>query len=342
LVLSLNNFCILAASKFFNVKLKKLLAMEKIWYYLENAILNSTENSFIKGLQISKVHYNALDGSSGVPFILLLKNAYEPIHLKYVDKYNAWVAQGGSQQGMTLNLNQLLRLLSNTKIRNWDVAIQGVYDNTTPRYKELLPNKRIPFQQGKQNEKIEAVKSLGIAIGNDTDLSAVKTDVDQTYANLTDAQSGQQTNVSQTSIASKELEAARVAMATAQYKNLGMFIYEYAATPELIAPYFDLKNIRHHDQVVFTGILKAMELYCICKHGFTKDDEVEITNPGPTPFKCFLAELKTNQKGVEFYTAEPGTKRTVSFRDVPDLNNKFVMIQNMGDVESGEWVFELL
>jgi len=173
--------------------IKKLSAMET-WSFLQNPILNSTDNSFIKGLQVSKIHYNALLGATGVPFIVLLKNAYEPIHLDYVAKYNAWVVQGGSQQGQTLSLNQLLRLLSNTKIRNWDIAIQNVYDNTTQRYKELLPNKRAPFQTGKQNEKIAVVKALGTAIGADTALSAVKIDVDQTYANLTDAQTGQQTD----------------------------------------------------------------------------------------------------------------------------------------------------
>jgi hypothetical protein len=316
--------------------------METPWGYLVNAILNSTENSFIKGIQISTWHFNALEKSAAVPFIGLLKDDYEPFHTNYRAKYDAWIAQGGSQEGETLSLNQLLRLLSASKIRKWDIAIQGVYPNDTPKYKSLLANKRIPFQQGRQIERIEAVKALSIAIGTDAALAAVKADADLTYTQLSDVHNSQQGSKMQTSVFSQELEIARVEMATAQYKDLGMFIYEYAATPDLIAPYFDLKNIRHHQQVLFTGELAPLKDYCICKHGFAPGDEVEITNTGAVALPFYVAELKTNKPGEVFYNSLPGTKKRVTIGTLGNISNKFVKVFNPSDAASGSWEFEIL
>jgi len=317
--------------------------MEEEWIYLINAILNTTENSFVKGVQISKVHYNALVAGILIPFILALKNSYEPIHLNYLAKYDAWISQGGIQGGETLSLRQLLRLLSNTKIKKWDVAIQNIYPNDTARYKALLPHFRIPFQTGKQNDKIAAVNALKLAIGTDSALTDVKDDVILTHGLLVDAQNSQQVNISQTSVFSQQLEIARVAMATAQYSNLGMFMHQYASNPSQIASYFDIKNIRRHHQVVFSGSeLKSLIAYCICKHTFGKDDEVRITNFGLKPLKFYLVELKGNRISELFYLSESGTSRVIKANEMGDLSDKFVMVYNPSEDTVGEWEFELL
>ena len=311
------------------------------WSYLENPILNATEGSYKLAVQISNHHSNALKASLNVPFIAAMSAAYEPIHENLIDKHVAFVAQGGSQQGESLNVKQLLRLLSSTKIREWDVAIQTVYPNDKVRYKELLPKRRRPFQNGKQSIRIDNVEALSISIGSDSLLTAVKADVDLFYSRLSNAYGIQQGSISHTSVQSNEVESARVAMCVAQYCNLGTFIQQYGATPKRIATYFDLKNIRQHIQVLFKGQLKALKIKCICVRTFKLDDEIELTNPGDTILYFYLVAMKKN-KPAKLVIVQPGTRITVKASELGDLYFRFLMVYNTHKVVKGKFELKLL
>jgi len=312
------------------------------WSFIINPILAATEDSYPKARIISTVQDSALFATTGVPFITAMQVSYHPIHLNYLAKHDAFIAQGGSQESETLSVKQYLQLLSNSKIRQWDVAIQNVYPLGSKRYKELFPNHRIPFQSGKQSDRIAAVSALNIAIGSDTEIVPTKDDVELFFTQMNAKYSGQQGSIHHTSVVKQQLEAARVAMAEAQFGNLGTFIHEYKATPELLLPYFDVKNIRSHNQVLFSHILKALQDYCLFKHTFGKDDEVAITNPNGFPLKFFKAALKTNKIGETFYIAPPEARSVITAGDIGDLNDKFMKVLNPSETEEAHFEFELL
>jgi hypothetical protein len=311
------------------------------WSYLENPILNATEGSYKLAVQISNYHLSALKASLDVPFIAAMFAAYEPIHEDLADKYSTYVAQGGTQQGESLSVKQLLRLLSSTKIREWDVAIQSVYPNDKARYKELLPRRRRPFQNGKQSTRIDNVGVLSLSIGSDSLLTAVKADVDLFNTRISNAYGIQQGSISHTSFQSNEVEFARVAMCVAQYCNLGTFIQQYGATPKRIATYFDLKNIRQHIQVLFKGQLKALKIKCICVRTFKLDDEIELTNLGDTILYFYMVEMKKNKPSM-LVIVQPGTKITVKASELGNLLFRFLMVYNTNKVEKGKFELKLL
>ncbi|HEY4786461.1 MAG TPA: hypothetical protein VIH57_10450, partial [Bacteroidales bacterium] len=232
----------------------------KTWNFLQNQFLHASDGSYYVGMSISTYHDNALDKMKSEPVVLGLYNFYHPLHLDYKTAYSTWETQGGTQQGETLNLYQLLNLLNNTKVPRWDVKIQNQYDSKTPAYKRLLPNHRKPFQQGAQSERIQAVKSLSEAIGSDLLLADVKTDIDSFYVLLEAAYNAQKGNKSLSKNTTNNLELARQAMCAGQYADLGALMQKYSTTPEVIAQYFDLQSIRRSQQVLFTGQLKPGEV----------------------------------------------------------------------------------
>ena len=205
-----------------------------IWFYLINPIINATDGNYHKALKISTYHDGALFAGIADPFIAAIYATYHPIHLAYVAAFNAWEAQGGAKEGETLNLTQLLKLLSNTKIVNWDIDIMPIYKPNTPKYKALLPNGHAPFQKGKQDDRIESVKALSIAMGTDPLLATIKADVVLTYNQLSHANTDQKGSKSQTGTLSDKVEEARVNMSVAQYSDLGSFIAEYAANTDVV------------------------------------------------------------------------------------------------------------
>ena len=78
--------------------------MKRPWIYLINPMLVATDNSYRMAVRISTWHDSALLAASADPYFLALYNIYHPLHLALVERYDAWRAQIGLQQGATLNL----------------------------------------------------------------------------------------------------------------------------------------------------------------------------------------------------------------------------------------------
>ena len=189
--------------------------------------------------------------AGGDAFFVTMYNYYHPLHLTLVAAYDIWVAQNGTQESQTLTLAQLLRLLSNTKAEDWMVAVKAHYGKNTARFKELFPDLKKVFQNGTQLERISAVNAFSIAIGADSLLATLKTEVDLFYTSLKTANTTQKGSITNTSLMSKTIEEARVASAIGQFADYGGLIQKYAATPEVVGPYFDEAAIRKGAQVLF-------------------------------------------------------------------------------------------
>ena len=313
----------------------------KPWIYEQNPFLNATDESFISAMDISLYHDTALDAAKSDPFFLTLYNAFHPLHVTYETAYISWKTQGGKQQGETLNLKQLLKLLAGTKIQEWDVKIQNLYPVNLPSYKKLLPNRRIPFQSGGQISRIEAVRALSLAIGSDNALADVKTDVDKFYTRLDTALNTQKGSISASKGVITDLESARVAMCIGMFANLGAITQKFAATPKNIGMYFDLKTIRKAPQVYFTGHLKAGEIYTIAKRTFGETDEVWISNPGPAPLKFYLHPVKNgqpNSEGIILVKEE----QTVLASVLGKLTDTYLTVLNTDPLLPGEFTIAIL
>ena len=313
----------------------------RTWMFLTNPFLNATDGSYLNGMHISGYHDKALEKKKSDPFFLDMYNLYHPLHIAYATAYGTGVTEGGLQQGDTLSAQQLMSLLSNTKIRNWDVAIQNHYEINTPEYKRLLPHHRKPFQHGSRTERLQTVKSLRDAIGTDELLAAVKTDVDSFYTQFHAANNVQEGNQSASKGTSAALETARIAMCAGQYANLGGLMQKYSTTPDMIAPYFDLETIRRSQQVLFTGKIKAGEIRTIVKHTFGEDDEIWLSNTGNTQLKFYLANAKGVQPGDKSITLDKG-EQSVLASALGKLTDTYLTVFNTNTVHEGAFSIELI
>jgi hypothetical protein len=312
----------------------------KTWVHLQNPFLNATAKNFLRAMNISTFHDSALASKKADPVFLGLYNGYHPVHVNYKTLYDDWVGQGGEQQGETLNLYQLLALLSSSKIEQWDIKIQNVYPRNTPAYKKLLPGMRQPFQKGQLIERVEAVQVLKQSIGDEESLAAVKTDVTNFNTLLQAALSTQKEKISATQQSSTTLETARVAMCVAQFGDLGSLISKYPSTPEIIEDYFDIEGIRNVQQIVFTGHVKGGEVYTILRHTFANDDQVVLTNQSDAHLQFYLAPLKDSKPGTVFVSLDKGIK-TVSASELGIVTDTYLTVLNSTPSVTAEFKVEL-
>ena len=315
--------------------------MKTPWSYTINPFETATNDSYTKALKISTYHYDALAGVQTDPFFGPLYTTFASLHTTLRTNYSNFTAQQGAQMSKTLSVNQFLDMLSNTKVKQWDVAAQVAHPQGTAAYKNLFPHFRVPFQQGTQLERINAVKTLSLALTGDTALATTKTDVDNFFTQLDGANNTQKSSKSATASNSDKVETARINVCVAMYANLGAMIQKFASTPEVIADYFDLASIRNGSQIDFTGHLKPLHSHNVCKHTFSPEDIITVKNTSPVALQLFLGLTKsTEAKSIlptGIVTIGANSEQTVQASALGDLTHTNLIIYNPDANITAQW-----
>ena len=228
------------------------------WSRTDNFIKTSASRSYIGAKGI----FNAIDtkllGGIADPEILGFYNTFNPLNTDYNSKYAIWDGFRSTGIGKTLGVVQLIDLLSSTKIKGWDIAIQIVYDNKTPEYAHLLPHHRAPFQAGSVGKRESALINLVAAIGTDVSLATVKTSVSAFLTSLQTAMTAQSTQITSIDTAIVNLEASSNTASDAAFGIFGGFLAKFSVTPKLTDAYFPVNLLNSIAQLTFTAKLKTL------------------------------------------------------------------------------------
>ncbi|MBY0426084.1 MAG: hypothetical protein K2Q22_10640, partial [Cytophagales bacterium] len=316
--------------------------MNKPWIYTTNFILSACENNFANAIRLSAFHLSALHvASASDAAILAMYNTYLPLDTSLVTAYGKWKTQEGSQKGSTLSFAQLLNGLTN-KLNAWDPAIQSVYVKTSSAYKAIFPKGRKPFQTGTQDERKAAVAALANALTGITALATTRTDVVNYLNLLNTAQTGKYEANQQTNNFSDAVRAAILTMATQQFANFGALINKYPSTPTKVDTFFDLDNIRSHQQTDFTHTLAPGKTYVIAKRTVKATDSIRIFNTGDTVIRFYFGETQKSAPGTVFVDSQPGTNVIVPVSQLGDIAHAHYFISaNQDEQLEGSFEVEL-
>lgn len=311
--------------------------MEKLWSFVINMFLNATKTSYKKTLKLSNYHDSALQrAAASDPAFVPIYDRYHTPHENFKQKYNEWISAGGSQEGQTLNVKQQLKL-AKAKVGDWDIDIQVVYKKTTPRYKSIFPDGRKPFNRGGLDDKINAFDILSRNIGTDPALTAVKTDVDATYLLLDTARDSQEGAKADKKHGSGNVETARVAIMTLQYRNAAWVLDNFYDTRvSLCTTLIDLETLRDKQQTHFTLTLGIGDTKPVLVRTFVADDELRLKVDGDGPVVFYLASTPggTNSSPVT-RNSNQDAKATISEFNVPDYgSHRYLTVVNQSGVET--------
>lgn len=317
--------------------------MAKSWSFIENPFVNSTKGSYRKMKKLGDYTLAALQARAGTAFFDGLIAVQQPLVTSYNAAYNTWLVSRGTQKGRTEQVEILLKDLSGELIRKWDVAIQNVYAQTTPEYIALLPNRRKPFQSGSKQQRKAVVLALSTAIGADAALATTKTEIDNFYTELNDADSDQQGSLSATGGNSDGVEAQRLLIGIGMYGILGQLINNYKTTPEQIENFYDLETLRSKEQDLFTGDVDASETKLVCIRTLQPTDSIRLENAGDSIQRfAILAEENDNLDGI--YVEVPANEQVIvtanKLGTIPA--NRYLKVQNMSNVVEGAWEVEMV
>jgi len=225
------------------------------WPRTDNFIKNAAQKTYIGAKGIYTSFEERLFNGKTDPDVLSYYNEFDPYFNTFSSCYTVWDSLRSSNPGNTLGVAQLLDLLSGTKIKSWDIAIQVVYNNTTTQYKSLLPHHRTPFQTGQINQRVTALTNLITAMGTDASLAAIKTSVSAFLTQLNAAITLQHSQLLGINTAITNLEAAIGTAADIAFGIFGKFVTKFASTPKLIDAFFPVNLLQNLTQLTFTSTL---------------------------------------------------------------------------------------
>lgn len=319
------------------------MPFQRSWIFSINPMLSVTNGWYRLAIRVSTFHIDRLSTRTAQPLYEAMLQSYQPKHDALIVAYKRWREQGNSQLGQTLDLNNLLMLLSSTKIARWDNAIQVQFDTKTSTYKTLLPHRRAPFQGGQQEEILSAVEVLGTAAKDHPELGGLSGEILDFYALLKAAFDTQKEGIGNTSLSSQEVEKARVEMCVAQFANLGGIIQANPADSDAICYFFDQLALREGTQVLYTGSSKPSKAKNILVHTFAPGDhlKLEVESGGEQWF--YLASKKDGMpEGGAVIKVAGGEVKTVAAEELGDLTHRYLMVYNPNSEGKGEWVVEFV
>ena len=308
------------------------------WSRTDNFIKNAANKSYIGAKGI----FNALDtklyGGIADPDILAFYNDFHPLNTTFNTNYAIWDGLRSTGISKTLGVMQLLDQLSSTKIKAWDIAIQGVYVNTSTQYVNLLPHHRAPFQTGTIEKRVAALVNLIAAIGTDASLATVKTGVSAFLLQLQTAIAAQSTQITGIDTSITNLETSSNAASDEAFGIFGSFLTKFKATPKLIDIYMPVSFLQNIMQVSFTMTLKFMKVKKVFKRKLDPaKQKIRGTNVGMFAVKGYFTNGLTDQlaAGAAFITMPANTTEDYDLvaAGYTDTNRHFYVV-NEGVIDA--------
>jgi hypothetical protein len=314
--------------------------MSAKWHYCFNQFYVVTTGNYKLMSIILADHYARLQANSSDIIVSGLVTRTTPVVKSYADAYSAWLTSRATYRGSTKSFENLVKELSSTKIKQWDIAIQGSYLDGTPEYISLLPNGRGPFQKGNYEQKILEVKSLGERLLAYPALSATMDDVNDYYSTIDGARNKQQTDEEQVRLKSEALETARIVAANMMYANLGLLMDKFNKEPERSELYFDLSLIMSppKDEDTYSGTIAGGDTDNITSENFLDTTIFKLYNNGSTSLKFFTSNSATGAVDDIGFVLEPGTNAVKTAAELGAADNKFLNVTNLDPSNQGMWV----
>jgi hypothetical protein len=193
----------------------------------------------------SLFHDVALNAAKDKPGILELYNFYHPIHTAYHALYVSWNTAEGTYHGSTRAVMLLWKELKKS-MKKWNIKIQDIYPDDTPRYEELFPNGRSVYSRLKYDERIAVLTAFIQVIGDDSneDMMTIKTLASELLVRIEAARSLQIGKQSEKSDLARRVEMARVKCAHGMYSTQGGLMRIYYEQPKLIEAFYEIETLR--------------------------------------------------------------------------------------------------
>ena len=215
------------------------MSINTIWRYLVNTFEVNTRGSHVKMLTLSTDTHAKLKAEESNPAIADIILIYEPVFFAYRDLDQQYGVRSGEYQGTTLGFEQQMDLIP-LKLRQWESMIRFVYIEDSPEEKAIFPNKRVPFESGTYESRLDALGALKLKTAADPALAAANAQITSFYNAALGARLVQQTSEGSFGQLGDLRENQRMLVANELEGVLGQLMFIHRHNLIEVERYFDL------------------------------------------------------------------------------------------------------
>lgn len=265
-----------------------------------------------------------------LPFFTSFSEAYI---LKYGNK--------SQHKGDTILLNQLLKELSSTQARAWDVAIQNIFPKKSAEYAKIFPQGVTPLSTLSIEQRIIYLLNAITIARNYTQLATVCDRMNHFYMSLINARDTQEQKSANVKISIDDVMQKAYLLADEIYSVLGEFMSKYKNNPAQIAVYYPIFLLRYRKKTTDENpdIYEiAIDEGAKVEGGFSFNisDKINLYNTGETDLEVYFTTGKTDIKPSNTIKLLPQDIKTILIKDYANQDDRFLMIENLSTTEKGE------
>ena len=305
-----------------------------MYRYLLNPFMAVTTGNFKRALIMGRDHRDKL-GSYAVTDAEL-QSLYQEMNVAYTQFEAAYAnvhANEAVYRGHTQILEELMQELMSQKIREWDIAIQGVFLDNTAQYKMLLPNNRKPFQQGAYELRISAVRTLEQLLGNFAELSMVRDAVSSFLLKINKARTRQQEIEALDSSVRQELEAHRVELCLVMHRVFTSLVAKHYRNTKEVERYYEMKYLQtptaSKEAEMLENKVSAGGRLTILDGKLTPNSYVHLKNSGTTVLRVFTSADPNAPLPEDAFTLHAGMSESFYSTELSDaLGYNWLIVVN--------------
>jgi hypothetical protein len=320
------------------------------WHYQENQFDNITKRNNLRMVIVTNDHHSRLKAQQMDPEILELLTRTTPYHEAFLDAYTASKSAIALRKSATQGVNNKLKLLRSTKLRQWDAMVEVSFLSGTEEYIAIFPNGLTAFHTSKIDQTVSLLDGLQERMGAYAVLSAVQFEVGTFKTELEDIRDAQQGKEQIIEQSSTLLEQARVNLARIMYGNLGRLMDKYRDTPDFIGNYWELRWLRSANASSsappkveeFSGSVAAGETVNITSN-VQGVSALVVANTGTVPLVfCASADATTACGTEESLLLQPGAVYEATDSELNGLNNPYLNVTNNDAATEGSYNVEIV
>lgn len=314
------------------------------WRYVFNTFESNTRDSNVIMLSLSSDTHAKLKNEEANPVIAAILADYEPAFFAYRDLSEQYSIKSGEYEGTTLGFEEYLDQMP-PKLKEWEGIIRAIYNEDTPEEKAIFPNKRVPFESGTYEKRLEALGALKTKVTNDPALAGAVTSVTSFYNAASGARLVQQMTEGAVGQLSDLRENQRLLLSEELMGVLGELISLYRHDLAQVERYFDLSLLTDSNTAptayVREGTIPSPGIETIDTADIpgTASSLIKLENPGNSTNRYYFTDAEGNPPGpsTPYVDVQPGQviTKTAGQLGLGGANSVFV-VQNAGMVP-GQW-----
>jgi hypothetical protein len=304
---------------------------EREYFRLNNPFIIGSGRSFSNMLEqgnFNMVVLKANQSNAKVNERFLLT---EPLAFKYSEKYANWLNIKAQSMGNTQGFAELKDTMS-MRIKKWNHAITGFYEEGTSTYNKLMPNGRSELYRGSQEQIKVKIAAFRKELINYPDLQVVYNEVNDFEVILNSTHETKQISQDTIDIASKELEQAYQALGEMLFSNLLNLTDIFIKDTSVVKDYFIFRLLRSpkkQNDAEQGYILAIPELSKKAADiSFSPDDTLLINNNGEKPIYCYSATTADAPEPTTLLEIAAGDQLEITAIDLGAPANKFLIFVN--------------